>query len=61
DRYNGNVSLSLAGYNAGPTAVKRFRGVPPYRETRGYVRKIQNLIADGARNAGRTIAETTAD
>ena len=61
DRYNGNVSLALAGYNAGPTAVKRFRGVPPYRETRGYVRKIQNLIADGARNAGRTIAETTAD
>jgi soluble lytic murein transglycosylase-like protein len=49
DRYNGNVSIALAGYNAGPRAVKRFRGVPPYRETRGYVRKIQNLIAEGVK------------
>jgi hypothetical protein len=52
DRYNGNVSMALAGYNAGPTAVKRFRGIPPYRETRGYVRKIQNLIAEGVKSAG---------
>jgi soluble lytic murein transglycosylase-like protein len=51
DRYNGNVSIALAGYNAGPTAVKRFRGVPPDRETRGYVRKIQNLIAEGVKGA----------
>ena len=60
DRYNGNVSMALAGYNAGPTAVKRFRGIPPYRETRGYVRKIQNLIADGVRSAGAATA-TVAD
>jgi len=51
DRYNGNVSMALAGYNAGPTAVRRFRGIPPYRETRGYVRKIQNLIAEGVKSA----------
>lgn len=60
DRYNGNVSMALAGYNAGPTAVKRFRGIPPYRETRGYVRKIQNLIAEGVKTtsaAAGTIAD----
>ena len=60
DRYNGNVSMALAGYNAGPTAVKRFRGVPPYRETRGYVRKIQNLIAEGVK-APNPPASTAAD
>jgi soluble lytic murein transglycosylase-like protein len=60
DRYNGNVSMALAGYNAGPTAVKRFRGVPPYRETRGYVRKIQNLIAEGVK-APSAVAGAVAD
>lgn len=43
-RYNGDLSLSLAAYNAGPDRVEQYRSVPPYRETRDYVRRVTEKL-----------------
>ena len=50
-RYRGNLELSLAAYNAGINAVERHGGIPPYAETRQYVRRVLGFY-DGYREIG---------
>jgi soluble lytic murein transglycosylase-like protein len=45
NRFGGDVGLALAGYNAGEGAVDKYRGVPPYRETQEYVKRISERYA----------------
>ena len=54
DQFNGNVDLALAAYNAGPNAVLRHGGIPPYEETRTYVQRVRRYM-DQYRRAGSTV------
>jgi soluble lytic murein transglycosylase-like protein len=47
ESFGGDLNLSLAAYNAGSNAVRRNKGIPPYRETQNYVRQITQLYWNG--------------
>lgn len=43
-RFDNNLTLSLAAYNAGPSVVEKYEAIPPYKETQGYVKKVLNYF-----------------
>ena len=59
DDYNGNVSLALAGYNAGCGSVQKYGGVPPYDETINYIHKINDLLGGALEADSWTIDGST--
>lgn len=46
-QYNGDLDLALAGYNAGPGNVRKYGGVPPFRETQDYIKKVRAAMQHG--------------
>lgn len=53
-RFDGSLELAVAAYNAGPYAVKRHDGVPPYRETQRYVEKVLSIYVEHHQNLWRS-------
>ena len=56
-RYNGDLTLTLAAYNAGPDRVEQFRAVPPYRETRDYVRRVTQRFRQTYKAPGQILQQ----
>jgi soluble lytic murein transglycosylase-like protein len=58
DRFGGDYSKALAAYNAGPGAVQRYGGIPPYSETRNYVQNVLAFAAQYRQDGGTAAAQS---
>lgn len=59
DRFDGNQEKMIAAYNAGEGNVRRFNGVPPFRETQNYVQRVQSFKQDLDQRSSGQVAELT--
>ncbi|MGD0909239.1 MAG: lytic transglycosylase domain-containing protein [Candidatus Acidiferrales bacterium] len=55
-RYKGDLSLTLAAYNAGPDRVEQYKSIPPFRETRDYVRRVTEKFRNASTSSGQLLA-----
>ena len=55
-KFNGDYTLAAAAYNAGSGAVKKYGGVPPYKETQNYVKKIKKFMSEGVTVPDRKVS-----
>lgn len=59
DKYDGDMKLALAGYNAGTGNVAKYHGIPPFEETRNYIKKVMNYYENGVDAPATTVASDT--